>query len=72
MRLVNISIDVYNIVIGIILFFSLLNNHYMQNKLRKYFNLMIIINIIMSAADALTMLYEGSANPINLKIFPLD
>ena len=70
MRLVNISIDVYNIVIGIILFFSLLNNHYMQNKLRKYFNLMIIINIIMSAADALTMLYEGSANPINLKIFP--
>ncbi len=70
MRAVNISIDIYNILIGIILFFSLLSNHYMQEKLRKCFKAMIIINIIMSAADACTMLYEGSANPLYLKIFP--
>ncbi len=70
MRAVNISIDIYNILIGIILFFSLLSNHYMQEKLRKCFKAMIIINIIMSAADVCTMLFEGTTNPLNLRIFP--
>ena len=70
MRLVNVSIDIYNIFIGFILFISLLTNHYMQEKMRNCFNLMIIINIIMSAADAFTMIYEGPANPLNFRIFP--
>lgn len=70
MRLVNISIDIYNILIGTVLFISLVPNHYMKEKLRNCFNLMIIINIIMSAADAMTMHYEGPSNPINFTVFP--
>ena len=70
MRLVNISIDIYNILIGTVLFISLVSNHYMKEKLRNCFNLMIIINVIMSAADALTMHFEGSSNPINFTVFP--
>lgn len=70
MRLVNVSIDIYNIFIGMILFISLFSNHYVQDKLRNCFKIMIIINIIMSASDAFTMIYEGTANPVNLKIFP--
>ena len=46
MRLVNISIDIYNILIGTVLFISLVPNHYMKEKLRNCFNIMIIINII--------------------------
>ncbi len=71
MHSVNISLDIYNIFIGIILFISLLNNRYMQDKLRNCFNIMILVNIIMSTADIFTMIYEGPANAINYSIFPI-
>ncbi len=72
MHSVNIALDSYNILIGLILLFSIYSNHFIQNKLRKFFNIMVLVNILMSTADIFTMIYEGSARPINYIILPIS
>jgi len=71
MRLVNVTLDVYNIFIAIILLFSIYSSHYMLNKLRKWFNFMVLLNGLMSTADIFTMLYEGPARQSNYIILPI-
>ena len=71
MHSVNITLDSYNILLGLIFLFSIFTSHYLMDKLRRWFNVMVIVNILMSAADIFTMLYEGSSRPENSIIFPV-
>lgn len=68
---VNITLDSYNIVLGFIILFSIFTSHYLMGKLRRWFHFMVVLNILMSAADMCTMIFEGSATPINRIIFPI-
>ena len=67
----NITLDIYNILLGIILLFSTIIRHIINRKVRIWFNSMIITNTIMSAADIFTWLYEGNSRPENFIILPV-
>ena len=68
----NITLDIYNILLGIILLFSTIIRHIINRKVRIWFNSMIITNTIMSAADIFTWLYEGNSRPENFVILPVS
>ncbi len=71
MKSVSITLDIYNIFIGIILLFSIYTSHYMLNKLRKWFNFMVVLNTLMSAADIFTLVFEGPSRAANFIILPI-
>lgn len=71
MHLVNVTLDSYNILLGIILLFSIILSHYFIDKYRRCFLFMVVVNIVMSASDILTMLFEGPSNPVNFKVLPI-
>ena len=67
----NITLDIYNISLGIILVFSTVIRHVINRKVRIWFNLMLISNIVMSAADIFTWIFEGNAHQKNFIILPV-
>ena len=67
----NITLDIYNAVLGIILIISTIIRHVIKRKVRIWFLIMISANIIMSIADIFTWLFEGKANPHNFIILPI-
>lgn len=68
----DITLDLYNVAIGIILIISTIIRHIISRKVRIWFILMILANVIMSAADIFTWLFEGSANRANYFILPFS
>lgn len=71
MHSINVTLDSYNIVLGIILLFSIIASHHFIDKHRRCFLLLVIVNIVMSAADIFTMLYEGPSRPENFIVLPI-
>ena len=67
----NITLDLYNVILGIILIISTILRRVISREVRLWFNLMLITNIIMSAADIFTWLFEGNARPQNSIILPV-
>lgn len=71
LTIANITLDIYNAVLGIILIISTIIRHVIKRKVRIWFLIMISANIIMSIADIFTWLFEGNANPHNFIILPI-
>ena len=67
----NVTLDIYNISLGIILLISTIIRHMISRKVRIWFNMMLFANIIMSAADICTWLFEGNARSCNHIILPI-
>ena len=67
----NVTLDIYNISLGIILLISTIIRHMISRKVRIWFNMMLFANIIMSAADICTWLFEGNARSFNHIILPI-
>ena len=67
----NITLDIYNAVLGIILIIHTIIRHVIRRKVRIWFLLMIAANILMSIADIFTWIFEGNANPYNHIILPI-
>ena len=67
----NITLDIYNAVLGIILIISTIIRHVIKRKVRIWFLIMISANIIMSIADIFTWIFEGNANSYNYIILPI-
>ena len=76
MLAVNITQDIYNIVLGVIVFLSILASHLNEtnhddlNKLHRWFHFMMFINILMSVSDIFVMAFNGNSRPINYIILP--
>ena len=64
----NVTLDLYNSALGIILIISTIIRHIINRKVRIWFNLMILANVLMSIADIFTWLFEGDAHPYNFII----
>ena len=67
----NVTLDIYNICLGIILLIAITVRHIIGHKVRIWFNMMLVANIIMSTADIFTWLFEGDSRPCNLVILPI-
>ena len=70
MTITNITLDAYNILIGLILFISIYTRHIVNINVKRWFKVMVMINILMAAADICTMLFEGTAHPIYTILLP--
>ncbi|MCR5189709.1 MAG: HD domain-containing protein [Treponema sp.] len=68
---INISLDFYNAILGLIILCSLLVRHTVTGKVRKWFKLMIGTNILMAIFDIGTWVFEGTGNPINRFMLPI-
>ncbi len=67
----NITLDIYNAVLGIILIISTIIRHIIKRKVRIWFIIMVFANIIMSTADIFTWIFEGNARSCNHIILPI-
>ena len=67
----NVTLDIYNAVLGIILIISTIIRHIIRRKVRIWFIIMVFANIIMSVADIFTWLFEGNDRPYNHIILPI-
>ena len=67
----NITLDIYNALLGIILVIHTIIRHVIRRKVRIWFLFMIAANNLMSIADIFTWIFEGNANPYNHIILPI-
>lgn len=72
MKLINITLDAYNILVGIILFVAISMRHIVKAKVKNGFKAMVLVNCCMAAMNALTLIVEGSVNPICVRILPVS
>ena len=72
MQAVNVTLDAYNILIGIILFISIKFRSSAPSNVRRWFKYMVVVNALMAASDIFTLLFEGSDNPANFIILPIS
>ncbi len=68
---VNITLNAYNIVIGIILFIYISFRYHLNDKVQGWFKVMVSNNALMSAANILTIVFQGSVHPLNNVILPV-
>ena len=68
----NVTLDAYNILVGIILFISMVFRYSVSNNVKKWFKNMVLVNVLMAATDIFTLLFEGHDNPINFIILPVS
>ena len=68
---VNITLESYNILIGIILFISLSLRHYLLDKVQEWFKWIVLNNMLMAAANIFQLITSGTASPYNHIVFPI-
>lgn len=71
MKLINITLDAYNILVGIILFVAICMRHIVKDKVKNGFKTMVLVNCCMAFMNGLSLIVEGSSNPICIKILPV-
>ena len=72
MKFISITLDAYNILVGIILFIAICMRHIVNAKVKNGFKIMVLVNCCMAAMNALSLIVEGSSNPICVKILPFS
>ena len=71
MQFINLTLDAYNIIIGILLLISISLRHVVNEKVKKGFVIMVLFNIVMAGAHLLTIITAGTLNPVNTTVFPI-
>ena len=71
MKLINLTLDSYNILIGILLFISISLRHVVNSKVKSGFQSIVIMNIVMAAFHVVSLLFEGNASPAGNIIYPI-
>ena len=72
MVVANVTLDAYNILVGIILYISMLFRYSVSNNVKRWFKNMVLLNVAMAATDIFTLLYEGPESPVNFIILPVS
>lgn len=71
MQLINVTLNSYSILIGIILFISICTRHIVNDKVKSWFKIMVLANMLMALADNFTLLFEGPDRAVNFYILPV-
>ncbi len=69
MNQINLTLDSYNILVGILLFVSICIRHIVNDKVKSGFKTLVILNIIMAASHIIVMLLQGTSGRVNNIIF---
>ena len=72
MKLINLTLDSYNILVGILLFISISLRHIVNEKVKKGFKAIVILNIVMAAAHIFTMALEGVTGPTKHVVYSVS
>lgn len=70
MIFVNVTLNAYSILVGLILFISICSRRILNDKYKSWFKIMVLANMLVAASDIVTLIFDGPANPINFKILP--
>lgn len=70
MIFINVTLNAYSILVGLILFISICSRRIVNDKYKSWFKIMVLANMLMAASDIVTLIFDGPANPINFKILP--
>ena len=57
---INLTLDAYNIIVGILLFISICLRHIVNDKVKAGFIAIVILNVLMASSHILTLLFEGN------------
>ena len=68
---INVTLDLYSVIVGIIIFISIILRKTIGEKVRIWFEAVVMCNVLMAASDIFTWLFEGTANPANRIILPI-
>lgn len=69
---VNIALDIYSIILGIILIISTFLRRYNIDKPQSWMKWMVLTNIILAATHICRLLSEGKTDPVSKIVFPLS
>ena len=68
---VNIALDIYSILLGIILIISILLRHH-NDKQQSWIKWMVLTNIILASSHICRLLTEGKTGPVCDIVFPIS
>ncbi len=71
LTIINITLDYYNIIVGIIIFISVILRKTIPEKVRIWFEGTVLANILMAGSDIFTWVFEGTAHPGNRIVLPV-
>ncbi|MCR5189675.1 MAG: HD domain-containing protein [Treponema sp.] len=77
MTIANITLDIYNIILGLIALLTILISHANETsnedltRLHNWFDVMVVINIIMSTSDLFIMAFTSNSRPANFIVKPI-
>ena len=72
LTIINITLDYYNIIVGIIIFISVILRKTIPEKVRIWFEGTVLANVLMAGSDIFTWVFEGTAHPGNRIILPVS
>ena len=72
MKYINITLESYNILIGLIFFIYILLRHQYNDKAQGYFTPIILVNILMAAADIGRFVFTGKTDPVSNVFYPIS
>ncbi len=72
MTSLNIALDTYSILLGIILIISVLLRRHIVDKQQNWFKWMVFTNIILSTGHICRLLTEGKNNPVCDIVYPVS
>ena len=71
MTSINITLEAYNVLLGIIFFISISVRHHLTDKVQGWFKWLSLINCLLAVSDIFRVLSEGSTTPANRIIYPI-
>ena len=71
-KYINITLESYNILIGIIFFIYICFRHHLYEKVQGYFKYIISVNILLAASDICRFIFTGTDNAYNNILYPVS
>lgn len=71
LTIINITLDYYNQIIGVIILISAVLRKTITTKVRHWFEYTVISNFVMAFADIFTWVFEGTSRPGSRIILPI-
>ncbi len=72
MKYINITLESYNILLGLIFFIYIILRHQYNDKAQGYFIHIILVNVLMAAADIGRFVFTGRNSPASNVLYPIS
>ena len=72
MKYINITLESYNILIGIIFFIYINFYRHLYDKVQVHLKSIVLVNILMAASDIGRLTFTGTNTPLNNIAYPVS